>query len=115
MCVREIVRENDKEFILEAVGNRNGDLNSYIQIDSDTSRNKLSWDLKDFPRWDFPSSSDGKVSSCNAGDPGSLIPGSEYPLEKEMAPHSYTVAWKIPWMEERGTLQSVGSQRVGRD
>ena len=36
--------------------------------------------------------------------------GQEGPLEKEMAIHSSTLAWKIPWMEERGRLQSMGSQ-----
>ena len=36
-------------------------------------------------------------------------------LEKEMATHSSILAWKIPWMEERGRLQSVGSQRVRHD
>ena len=41
--------------------------------------------------------------------------GQERPLEKEMAIHSSTLAWKIPWMEERGGLQSMGSQRVGYD
>ena len=41
--------------------------------------------------------------------------GREDPLEKEMATHSTTLAWKIPWMEEPGRLQSMGSQRVGRD
>ena len=41
--------------------------------------------------------------------------GREDPLEKEMAPHSSTVAWEIPWTEERGRLQSMGSQRVGHD
>ena len=35
--------------------------------------------------------------------------------EKEMAPHSSTLAWKIPWTEEPGRLQSMGSQRVGHD
>ena len=35
--------------------------------------------------------------------------------EKEMATHSSTLAWKIPWMEEPGRLQSMGSQRVGHD
>jgi len=35
-----------------------------------------------------------------------------YILEKEMATHSSTLAWKIPWMEEPGKLQSMGSQRV---
>ena len=39
----------------------------------------------------------------------------EDPLEKEMAIPSSTLAWKIPWMEERGRLQSMGSQRVGHD
>ena len=41
--------------------------------------------------------------------------GGEDPLEKEMATHSSTLAWKIPWMEEPGRLQSMGSQRVGHD
>ena len=41
--------------------------------------------------------------------------GWEDPLEKEMGTHSSTLAWKIPWTEERGRLQSVGSQRVGHD
>ena len=39
----------------------------------------------------------------------------EDPLEKEMAIHSSTVAWKIPWEEEPGRLHSIGSQRVGHD
>ena len=39
--------------------------------------------------------------------------GQEGTLEKEMAIHSNTLAWKIPWMEEHGRLQSMGSQRVG--
>ena len=41
--------------------------------------------------------------------------GREVPLEKEMAIHSSILAWKIPWMEEPGRLQSMGSQRVGHD
>ena len=41
--------------------------------------------------------------------------GQEDPLEKEMATHSNTVAWKIPWMEESGGLQSMGPQRVRPD
>ena len=39
----------------------------------------------------------------------------EDPLKKEMATHSSTLAWKIPWTEEPGRLQSMGSQRVGDD
>ena len=41
--------------------------------------------------------------------------GEEDPLENEMAPHSSTLAWKIPWTEEPGRLQPMGSQRVGHD
>ena len=41
--------------------------------------------------------------------------GQEDPLEKEMATHSSTLAWRIPWREEPGRLQSMGSQRVGHD
>ena len=41
--------------------------------------------------------------------------GWEDPLEKEMAIHSSTIAWKIPWTEEPGRLQSIGSQRAGHD
>ena len=39
----------------------------------------------------------------------------EDPLEKEMATHSSVLAWKIPWTEKPGRLQSMGSQRVGYD
>ena len=41
--------------------------------------------------------------------------GREDPLEKEMAIHSSTIAWKIPWTDEPDKLQSMGSQRVGLD
>ena len=64
-----------------------------------------------YPIWSgFPCGSDGKVSSCSAGDLSS-IPSWEDPLEKEMA----TLAWKISWMEEPGRLQSMGLRRVGFD
>ena len=51
---------------------------------------------------------------ANAGDMGS-IPGQKDPLEKEIATHSSILAWEIPWTEEPGGLQSIGSQRVGQD
>ena len=41
--------------------------------------------------------------------------GWEDPLEKEMATHSSILAWRIPWTEDPGRLQSMGSQRVGHD
>ena len=59
----------------------------------------------------FPGGSVGKESACNAGDVV-LSLGWEDPLEEEMATYSSTVAWRIPWMEEPGGLQSMGSQRV---
>ena len=41
--------------------------------------------------------------------------GREYPLEEGMATHSSVLAWRIPWTEEPGRLQSMGLQRVGHD
>ena len=41
--------------------------------------------------------------------------GWEDPLEKEMEIHSSTIVWKVPWIEEPGRLQSMGSKRVGHD
>ena len=41
--------------------------------------------------------------------------GGEDPLEMEMATHSSTLAWKIPWTEEAGRLQPIGSQRIEYD
>ena len=44
-----------------------------------------------------------------------FIVGREDPLEEEMAMHSSTIAWKIPWTEKPGRVQSIGLQRVGHD
>ena len=55
----------------------------------------------------FPSGSDSKESTCNAEDLG-LISGLEDPLEKGMATHSSILAWRSPWTEESGGLQSKG-------
>ena len=51
------------------------------------------------------------------GDAGDMvsIPGQEDPLEEGMATHSSVLAWRIPWTEEPGGLQSMGSHRVGHD
>ena len=59
----------------------------------------------------FPWSSVGKESACNAGDPG-LIPGLEDRLEQKMATHSNILAWRIPWTEEPGGLQSMELQEA---
>ena len=55
-----------------------------------------------------------KKSACNAGDLGS-IPGLGRSLEQGMATHSSILSWRIPWTEEAGRLQSMGSQRAGQD
>ena len=59
-------------------------------------------------------SSDSKESACNAGDWDS-ISGLGRPPEKEMATHSSILAWKIPWTEEPGGIQSIESQTIGHD
>ena len=56
-------------------------------------------------------SSDGKSSASNAGDPG-LIPELGRSPEKGMATHSSILAWRIPWTEEPDRLQSTGSQQL---
>ena len=56
----------------------------------------------------FPHSSVGKEFACQAEDPGFL--NREDPLEKETAMHSSVLAWRIPWTEKPGGLESMGSQ-----
>ena len=59
----------------------------------------------------FPCGSDGKETSCNAEDPGSIL-GWKDALEKGMAIHSNILAWQIPWTEKSDALQSMVLQRV---
>ena len=59
----------------------------------------------------------GKESTCNArdvGDAGSVLGWGRSP-EKEMTIHSSILPWRIPWAEESGGLQSIGSQRIGHN
>ena len=83
-----------------------------------------SWSGLLFPSaGDFPnariepisSESPGKAHGINAAQMWVQSLCREGPLEKKMATHSSTLAWKIPWTEEPGGLQSVGSQRVRQD
>ena len=64
------------------------------------------------PRW-----LSGKESACNVETQETQVHflGQEDPLEEEMAIHSSILAWKIPWTEEPGGLQSLGLQRVRHD
>ena len=59
------------------------------------------------PRW-----LRGKEAACNAGDAGDVVPslGQEDPMEEEIATHSGTLAWDIPWTEEPGRGNRVPSQ-----
>ena len=60
----------------------------------------------------FPGGSDGKESACNAGDPGLILGLGRFPGEDTP---SNTLAWRIPYTEEPGRLQSMGLQRVRHD
>ena len=62
----------------------------------------------------FPGGSEGKASTCNAGDPGSIPGWGRSPGEGNGNP-LHILAWRIPWTEEPGGLQSTGSQRVGHN
>ena len=82
-------------------------LQTSVQLDQCTETVRLSLGQ-------FPAGSDGKGSASNVGDPGS-IPESRKSLEKGMATHSSILAWRIPWTEEPGRLQSMRLQRVRHD
>ena len=58
--------------------------------------------------------SDGEECACSVGDPSSIA-GSKDLLEKGAAAHSSILAWRIPWTEEPGRLQSMESERVGHN
>ena len=65
--------------------------------------------LRAFKAFNFPGGSDSKESACNAEHPGS-IPGSGRSPGEGNGNHSSTLAWKIPWTEEPGGLQSMESE-----
>ena len=65
--------------------------------------------VTDYPVWGFPGGSDSKESVCNEGDPG-LIPGLGRSHGEGNDYHSSILVWRIPWREEPGGLQSMGSQ-----
>ena len=66
------------------------------------------------PALGFPGGSDGKDSACNAGDPSSIPGLGRSPGEGNGNPLCI-IAWRIPWTEEPGMLQSMGLQRVRHD
>ena len=72
------------------------------------------WDLLKEVTIIFPGGSDGKVSAYNAGDPGSIPELGRSPGEGNDNPLQNSCR-KIPWMEEPGRLQPMGSQRVRHD
>ena len=65
---------------------------------------------------DFPGGSEDKESACNVGDSRDTVqPLGQEDLEEEMTTHFTALAWKIPWTEEPGGLQSMGLQRVRQE
>ena len=82
--------------------NKHGDVNACL------SWEPLNWLIGP------PGGSDGKESTCDAGDLGS-IPGLGRSTRGGMTTHSSILAWRITWTEEPGGLQSTGLQRVGHD
>ena len=95
-------------------GKGNGYPLQYSNLENSTDGTDSPWGCKESDvTFTFTLSSlvaDGKASSCNAGDLGS-IPGSGRSLEKETATHSSILAWRILWTEEPGGLQSTGLQK----
>ena len=63
----------------------------------------------------FPGDSDGEKSACSARNPGSIPGSGRSPGGENGKTHSSILAWRIPWTEEPGRLQSMGLQRIGRD
>ena len=63
----------------------------------------------------FPGRSVVKASACNAGDPGSIPGLGRFPWRRKWQPTPVIFAWRIPWTEEPGGLQSTGLQRVGHN
>ena len=59
-----------------------------------------------------PAGASGREPACHRRRHAGLIPGWEDPPEEEMATHSSILAWRIPWTEEPGRLQPMGSHRV---
>ena len=79
----------------------------------DTLEKGMEPTLVDLPgEFRIPAGSCGKESACNTGDPGSIPWSGRSPGEGNGNP---TLSWEIPWTEEAGGLQSMGSQRVGHD
>ena len=74
----------------------------------------MNWDLARVLAESLGGGLDGKVSVYSARDPGSVPELGRSPGEENGNPLQY-IAWKIPWTEEPGRLQSMGSQRVRHD
>ena len=104
-CFPHITQVNRKEVTF---------VRSFSSAPNRRNENSLCYKLSQLPgvlslrQWRIPGVSDGKESTCNAGDLV-LILGLGRSLEKGMAAHSSIHAWKIPWIEEPGGPESMGS------
>ena len=99
---KQIQRHRLSKQIYGSQGEKKGGINWEIGIDIQIYK------------MDFPGGSLAKNQPANAGDMVRSL-GGEDALEKEMATHSSILAWRIPWTEEPGRLQSKVSQKVGHN
>ena len=86
---------------------------SYWNLSDDNSEVKNSWGTNFYLPYPIP-----QIAKINLDSTAFLIQYYSFSIEgseKAMAPHSSTLAWKLPWMEEPGGLQSMGSLGVGHD
>ena len=92
-------------------------LNKWVPCELTTNQNNCPFWSVVFPysTQGFPSGSDGKESQSAVQETWVPCLGQEDPLEMGMATHTSVLAWRIPWTEEPGRLQSMGSQRVRHD
>ena len=86
----------------------------FLSLRGEKRTQKLQWDLLCIS---YCWASQVKNLCANAGDARDTVQslGQEDTLEEEMATHSCILAWEMPWTEEPGGIQSMGSQRVGHD
>ena len=107
--------------LMEALGQDSGipDTNLDLYISWKGNTKEMEWVLLMEYVWMtlFPDSLVAQRLNCLPGMRETWVRslGREDPLQKEMATHSSTLTWRIPWREEPGRLQSMGSQRVGHD
>ena len=87
------------------------------ELKSEPQKSESKFIQRDTQSVGFPGGASGKEPTCQCRRRKTWVQslGWEDPLEEGMATHSRILAWRIPWTEETGGLQSIGSQRIGYD